>query len=264
MAAAQREASYTKLIPCEEADAQMLTADKVPRGAAKMAARTGTSAYKSTLNPGRGEEILGSPQVTLWTDRILEFRRRKAGATIARAVRPRRRWRPQCRLSQWCRAGEIGRHWDHRLVLDGQAVGFPSVAGRVSGIAIAPGGQIVYVASANGGVFRSDDAGMTWTALMDGFDVDPTNFASTSLACGAIAIDPGDPNRVYVGTGEGDTDAMFNSRIINALPAYRGIGPIRSDDGGQTWVRENVAAGSANWPANRFSHWRSIHVIVRT
>ena len=69
---------------------------------------------------------------------------------------------------------------------------------------------------------------------MDGFDVDPTNFASTSLACGALAIDPSDPNRVFVGTGEGDTHQIFMQRIINALPAYRGIGPIRTDDGGLT------------------------------
>ena len=73
---------------------------------------------------------------------------------------------------------------------------------------------------------------------MDGFDTDPTNFASTSLACGAIAIDPADPDRVYVGTGEGDTDALFAARIVNALPAYRGIGPVRSDDGGVTWINE--------------------------
>ena len=35
-----------------------------------------------------------------------------------------------------------------------------------------------------------------------------------------------------------DTDALFASRIVNALPAYRGIGPIRSDDGGLTWAPE--------------------------
>src|SRR5207244_10011131 len=80
--------------------------------------------------------------------------------------------------------------------------------------------------------------GTSWRSLMDGFDVDPTTFASTSLACGAIAIDPADPNRVYVGTGEGDTHLIFKFRIVNALPAYRGIGPIRSDNAGKTWVLE--------------------------
>jgi hypothetical protein len=87
---------------------------------------------------------------------------------------------------------------------------------------------------------------------MDGFDLDPTNFASASLACGAIAIDPADPDRVYVGTGEGDTHRMFDSRVVNALPAYRGIGPIRTDDGGDTWLTEPTGAGSPTLAGGAF------------
>jgi len=87
---------------------------------------------------------------------------------------------------------------------------------------------------------------------MDAFDIDPTNFASTSLACGAIAIDGDDPNRVYVGTGEGDTNEIWESRIVNALPAYRGIGPIRSDDAGATWVNELTASGSPSLEGKAF------------
>jgi hypothetical protein len=140
-----------------------------------------------------------------------------------------------------------GRNWlplGPTSVLNGQTVGGEAVGGRVSGIAVAPGGQIVYVAAAAGGVFRSDDGGNSWRSLMDGFDVDPTGFASASLASGAIAIDAGDPNRVYVGTGEGDTNRIFRERILNALPSYRGIGPIRTDDGGKTWVVEGTVANS--------------------
>jgi hypothetical protein len=40
----------------------------------------------------------------------------------------------------------------------GQAANRPAVSGRVPGIAVAVGGMRVYVASANGGVWRSDDA----------------------------------------------------------------------------------------------------------
>jgi hypothetical protein len=118
------------------------------------------------------------------------------------------------------------------------------MGGRVAGIAVAPGGKLAYAASANGGVFRTDDGGFSWRPLMDDFDLNPTNFASTSLACGAIAIDLKDPQRVYVGTGEGDTYAIFSMRLTNALPAYRGIGPIRSDDGGKTWVTEATDPGN--------------------
>lgn len=122
----------------------------------------------------------------------------------------------------------------------GQAASRPGVSGRVAGIAVAPGGQIVYVASANGGVWRSDDAGRSWRSTMDGFDLDPILPGSDSLACGAIEIAPSDPDRVYVGTGEG------------AGAAYFGVGPIRSDDGGQSWVTEPTAPGSPELAGQSF------------
>jgi hypothetical protein len=195
--------------------------------------------FKVMIQRGAGQEFYAPVHDTVWLDRLIEYKKRKAaaharaggaagfgpaGPTIAGA-------------KNWAPLGPS-------VVMNGQAVGFPPVGGRVSGIAIANGGNVVYVASANGGVFRSDDMGVTWRSCMDAFDVDPEQFASTSLACGAIAIDQKDPNRVYVGTGEGDTWAIFRSRIINALPAYRGIGPIRSDDGGVKWAVEPVAAGA--------------------
>jgi hypothetical protein len=130
------------------------------------------------------------------------------------------------------------------VVRRGQASGNPPISGRVARIAVAPGESRVYAASAEGGVWRSDDRGASWKSTMDGFDQDPTAFASTSNGCGAIAIDPSDPNRVYVGTGEGDVDELFANRFLTSLPAYRGVGPIRSDDGGGTWTAELTAPGS--------------------
>ena len=133
------------------------------------------------------------------------------------------------------------------IVARGQTTNRAPVSGRVPGIAVAPGGSRMYAATANGGVWRSDDAGLSWRSTMDNFDQNPTNFASTSLACGAIAMNTANPDRVYVGTGEGDTDGIFASRILNALPAYRGIGPIRSDDGGTTWVLETSTPSLAGF-----------------
>ncbi|MDX1407471.1 MAG: hypothetical protein R3330_05040, partial [Saprospiraceae bacterium] len=129
------------------------------------------------------------------------------------------------------------------VLLRGQASGNPPVGGRTTGLAIAPGGLRCYAASADGGLWRSDDGGATWNPTMDGFDLNPTSFGSTSNACGAVAIDPAAPDRVYVGTGEADTWALWAIRITSALPSYRGVGPVRSDDGGATWVSEPVKAG---------------------
>src|SRR6266567_8200295 len=41
-------------------------------------------------------------------------------------------------------------------------------------------------------------------------------------------------------------------RVINALPAYRGIGPIRSDDGGASWIVEPTAPGSTDLAGKAF------------
>ena len=90
-------------------------------------------------------------------------------------------------------------------------------AGRVSTIAIHPSDpNILYVGGAQGGVWRSDDAGLNWTPLTDG---------ECSLAMGSIAIDPVDPRIVYAGTGE----QHF------AGDSYYGCGVLRSLDGGATW-----------------------------
>jgi hypothetical protein len=197
------------------------------------------------MRPEEGVSALAFPEQNVWLERLAEYKRKKAAA---RAV-------PVAALGPAAPAIPGARNWvplGPTMVLKGQTVGEEAVGGRVAGIAIANNGTTIFAASACGGVFRSDDAGTSWRSLMDGFDVDPTNFASTSLACGAIAIDVTDPNRVYVGTGEGDTHQLFGVRIINALPAYRGIGPIRSDDGGQTWVTERTATGSPDLAGKAF------------
>ncbi len=90
-------------------------------------------------------------------------------------------------------------------------------AGRASTIAIHPTDpDILYVGGAQGGVWRSDDAGLNWTPLTDN---------ECSLAMGSIAIDPVDPQIVYAGTGE----QHFSG------DSYYGCGVLRSLDGGATW-----------------------------
>lgn len=94
---------------------------------------------------------------------------------------------------------------------------FGEFSGRVSTIAIHPTDpNILYAGGAQGGVWRSDNGGSSWTPLTDG---------ECSLAMGSIAIDPVDPDIVYAGTGE----QHFSS------DSYYGCGVLRSLDGGQTW-----------------------------
>jgi len=84
----------------------------------------------------------------------------------------------------------------------------------VAGVASRP--DTFYFAAAGGGVWRSDNAGRTWTSL---FDTGPT------APIGAIAVSPSDPDTLYIGAGQPE-------------PRYDvagGTGVFKSTDGGRTW-----------------------------
>jgi photosystem II stability/assembly factor-like uncharacterized protein len=90
--------------------------------------------------------------------------------------------------------------------------------GRVSAIACSrTDPNLYYVAGADGGVWRTNDAGTTWTPLTDHM---PTS------AIGALALDPRDENVLYAGTGE--ANYANHSRY--------GLGLYKSTDGGNTWT----------------------------
>jgi len=90
------------------------------------------------------------------------------------------------------------------------------VSGRTTAIAVHPTNpDIVYVGTAQGGLYRTTDGGTTWTPIMDD---------ALSLAIGAVAIAPSQPDTIYVGTGEPNfsADSFFGVgvyRIDNASSA---------------------------------------------
>jgi len=75
-------------------------------------------------------------------------------------------------------------------------------------------------------VWKSTDSGLTWRSLTDGLVSD--------LSVGALAYAPSDPNVLYLGTGEG-------GYAIDFIP---GIGLVRSEDGGETWILPDYAIAS--------------------
>src|SRR5450755_629401 len=101
-----------------------------------------------------------------------------------------------------------GMHW--RLV--GPFRGGRSLA--ASGVAGNP--TLFYFGAVAGGVWMTDDAGLTWKPISDGAKI-------TSV--GASAVAPADPHVIYVGSGEGD----MRSDITY------GDGMYKSIDGGTTW-----------------------------
>ena len=94
----------------------------------------------------------------------------------------------------------------------------PAIAGgRVTAVAgVAGNPDIYYVGGADGGVFRTEDGGMTWKAL---FQHQPV------ASVGAMAVDPRNPSVVWVGTGE--------ANIRNDI-SY-GDGVYESTDSGTHW-----------------------------
>ncbi len=79
-----------------------------------------------------------------------------------------------------------------------------------------------YFGSANGGVWKTTNAGQSWTNITD-FRVKGS--APEISSVGALAVAPNDPNVIYVGTGE--------SGLREDL-TY-GTGVYRTTDGGETW-----------------------------
>jgi len=113
---------------------------------------------------------------------------------------------------------------------NGQTTGISTpVSGRVTSIDVHPTNpNIVYVGTAQGGLYRSLDGGASWTPLLD---------TALSLAVGSVAIDPNDTTRVWVGTGEGNLsqDSFFGVGvylITNAEGAATLNGPYNMNASG--------------------------------
>jgi len=104
-------------------------------------------------------------------------------------------------------------------------IGPTNVSGRCTDIAVVtPKGQhyTIYVATASGGVWKTENEGTTWEPIFE-------KAASTST--GDIAIDPSNPDIIWVGTGEAN---IFRS-------SQAGVGIYKSTDAGKTWKHVGLA-----------------------
>lgn len=102
------------------------------------------------------------------------------------------------------------------------------VAGRLNAITPLPGNDdTVYVGSAAGGVWKTTNAGQSWTPVFDEVGTQPI---------GAITIDPSSANSVWVGTGD---------KNGGACAGYFGQGVYLSEDAGLTWSARNGAGPTA-------------------
>ncbi|WP_419166846.1 WD40/YVTN/BNR-like repeat-containing protein [Candidatus Palauibacter sp.] len=95
----------------------------------------------------------------------------------------------------------------------------PPRGGRSTAVAGITEQPLTYFMGGTGsGVWRTDDAGLNWRNISDGY--------METGSIGAIDVADGDPNVIYVGTGS----ACIRGNVS------KGIGVYRSTDGGDSWT----------------------------
>jgi photosystem II stability/assembly factor-like uncharacterized protein len=101
--------------------------------------------------------------------------------------------------------------------LEFRNIGPAMTSGRIADIAIHPENEnIWYVAVGSGGVWKTTNAGTTWTPIFDNQKV---------YSIGCVTIDPNNPHTIWVGTGEN----------VGGRHAGFGDGIYVSHDDGKTW-----------------------------
>src|SRR5205085_2063482 len=102
----------------------------------------------------------------------------------------------------------------------------PFRGGRVTAVAGVPGDPLThYFGATGGGVWKTDDAGLNWRNISDGW------FHTGSV--GAIAVAPTNSRVIYVGMGEAP---------VRGVSSSEGDGVYRSTDGGKRWTHVGLEA----------------------
>lgn len=96
-------------------------------------------------------------------------------------------------------------------------IGPAAMSGRITTITADPNdSKIIYAGAASGGLWRSQNQGLTWQPI---FDKAPTQ------SIGSVAVSRHNPDEIWVGTGEGNPRNSQNF----------GIGMFKTLDGGKNW-----------------------------
>ena len=89
--------------------------------------------------------------------------------------------------------------------------------GRITDIAVNPENRSIrYVATASGNVWKTVNAGTTWEPIFDDYG---------SFSIGTITLDPHNPNVIWLGTGENNSQRSVGY----------GDGVYKSTDAGKSW-----------------------------
>ena len=102
------------------------------------------------------------------------------------------------------------------------SIGPTNVSGRIACVAVDPtDAKFVYAGASGGGVWKSTDAGKSWSPLM---------WVEECLTIGALAVSQSNPSTIYAATGE-----WTGGIGLGTDPVLAGIGVFRSDNSGRNW-----------------------------
>lgn len=125
--------------------------------------------------------------------------------------------------------------------LEFRSIGPALTSGRISDIAVDPAhSNTWYVTVASGGVWKTINAGTTWTPVFD---------EQGSYSIGCVTIDPNNHNVIWIGTGENNSQRSVGY----------GDGVYKSMDGGKSW--QNVGLKNSEHIGNIVVHPENSEVV---
>jgi Calx-beta domain len=136
-----------------------------------------------------------------------------------------------------------------------EPLGPGNIGGRTRAVLVDPGqpGRM-YAAGVSGGIWRTTDAGGSWTPIAD---------TAVNIAFNSMVMDPADPRVIYAGTGEGYFREIERG---TALP-LRGAGIFKTTDGGHFARLGSTANANFQWVndlAVSFNDSRRVYAATRT
>src|SRR3989441_10360133 len=174
----------------------------------------------------------GLVQLDLWRQAVEQMQQMKAATSVPLAPGEAQPVPSGIVGGQWRQIGPAPLRIDREQVFQGAG---PD-SGEVVDIAIDPRNttdQTIYIATNDGGIWKSTDGGMTWRPKTD---------FMLSLSMGAVALDPGNPDIVYAGTGN-----LFDGGGV----FFKRAGIHKSPDAGETWSTPNPGGIFNNRGINR-------------
>ncbi len=100
-----------------------------------------------------------------------------------------------------------------------------NIGGRTRAILINPqDANVMYAAGVSGGVWKSTNGGQSWAPIADMIG---------NITVSSMAMEPGNSNVIYVGTGEG----VYGFEEDTSVGDFRGAGIFKTVDGGANWTR---------------------------